>query len=351
MHPDRAPCLQAVRSWQLERLLYNAAIPVCSDAHAMSEFAGARSPISSALKQEELFPIREVSRLTGVNPVTLRAWERRYGLIQPTRTDSGHRLYSQADIDAVRSILAWIERGVAVSKVGSILAKSVASRSVATPAYDEVSSDDWSQWQEQLRRALENFDEPRLERLYGQIFSCYPLAVVFQDILMPLWQELLLRQDDVGQRGEWLLLDGFLRGRCWQRLQLGRDESRDRILLASLPGQCRELELLVAALLLSNQDSDVTLMGPGVPLKDLALICERMQPQALVLFSNQPPGEDFPRQLSRLALALECPLLLAGDSSDLAEESLAGSPIACLGNEGRLMQRRLQQFLAGHLDT
>ncbi len=318
---------------------------------AMPEFASVTSLASSALKQEELFPIREVSRLTGVNPVTLRAWERRYGLIQPTRTDSGHRLYSQADIDAVRSILAWIERGVAVSKVGSILAKRASSRSVAAPAYDDVSSDDWSQWQDQLRSALQNFDEARLERLYGQIFSCYPLPVVFQDILMPIWQELLLRQDEVGQRAEWLLLDGFLRGRCWQRLQLSRGESRERVLLVALPSHCRELELLVAALLLGSQDIEVTVMGPGVPMTDLTLVCERLRPQALVFFSNQPPGEALPRQLVRLALSLECPVALAGDSADLAEESLAGSPIACLGNEGRLMQRRLQQYLAGRLDT
>lgn len=202
-----------------------------------------------------------------------------------------------------------------------------------------------------MRSALQNFDEPRLERLYGQIFSCYPLPVVFQDIFMPVWQELLLRQDEVGQRGEWLMLDGFLRGRCRQRLQVRRGESRDRVLVVALPSHCRELELLVAALLLHNQEIDITVMGPGVPMTDLALICERMKPHALVIFSNLPPGEDFPRQLGRLALGLQCPVSLAGDSADLAEESLAGTPIACLGNEGRLMQRRLQQFLAGHLDT
>ncbi|MEX5590846.1 MerR family transcriptional regulator, partial [Pseudomonas urmiensis] len=73
-----------------------------------------RNPlIEVGLEQQELFPIREVSRLTGVNAVTLRAWERRYGLIQPTRTDSGHRLYSHADIDDIRRILGWLERGVA----------------------------------------------------------------------------------------------------------------------------------------------------------------------------------------------------------------------------------------------
>ena len=335
----------------LQGLGYNCRTFFCRDAQAMSELAGAPLLASSALKQEELFPIREVSRLTGVNPVTLRAWERRYGLIQPTRTDSGHRLYSQADIDAVRSILAWIERGVAVSKVGKILAKSAGARSGVAPVYEEVSAGEWGEWQGQIRYALSGFDEGRLERLYGQIFSTYPLPVVFQDIFMPVWQALLLRQDEFGQSSEWLMLDSFLRGRCLQRLQLGRGAVEERILLAALPGHCRELELLVAALMLGSIDIGVSVLGVGQPMLELPLVCEKMQPLALVLFSNQPPSDDLPRQLSRLALALDCPLLLAGDSADLAEDGLAGSPIACLGNEGRLMQRRLQQFLAGHLDT
>ena len=317
----------------------------------MSDLAGAPSLASSALKQEELFPIREVSRLTGVNPVTLRAWERRYGLIQPTRTESGHRLYSQADIDSVRSILAWIERGVAVSKVGKILAKSGATKAASAPIYQEVISGEWADWQAQLRRAVAHFDEPRLDRLYGQVFSSYPLPVVFQDVLMPLWQELLIRQDDYGQTSEWLFLDSFLRARALQRLQNLRVQVEERVLIAALPGHCRELELLVAGLLLSGPELAVSVLGVGQPLEELALVCDKMQPQALVLFSNQPPGADLPRLLARLALAVNCPLVLAGDGSDLVEDSLHGSPIACLGNEGRLMQRRLQQFLAGHLDT
>ncbi|WP_439886085.1 MerR family transcriptional regulator [Pseudomonas sp. MBLB4123] len=316
----------------------------------MSDLAGASSLASSGLKQEELFPIREVARLTGVNPVTLRAWERRYGLIQPTRTESGHRLYSQADIESVRSILAWIERGVAVSKVGKILAKSGASKAAA-PDYPQAGSGEWADWQVQLRRAVAAFDEPGLDRLYGQVFSCYPPPVVFQDVLLPLWQELLIRQDDYGQTSEWLFLDTFLRGRVLQRLQNLRCLAGERVLLAALPGHCRELELLVAGLLLSGPEVAVIVLGLGQPLEELTLVCDKMQPQALVLFSNQPPSSDLPRQLSRLALALDCPLLLAGDGADLAEENLRGSPVACLGNEGRLMQRRLQQFLAGHLDT
>jgi DNA-binding transcriptional MerR regulator len=303
------------------------------------------------LKQEELFPIREVSRLTGVNPVTLRAWERRYGLIQPTRTDSGHRLYSQADIDAVRSILAWIERGVAVSKVGKILARSNTAKAPSAPAYDGVVAGEWDEWQAQLRRAVAAFDEAGLERLYGQVFSSYPLAVVFQDVLLPVWQELLLRQDGFGQTSEWLFLDTFLRGRALQRLQLSRAQGEERVLLAALPGHGHELELLVTGLLLAGSDLAVSLLGIGQPFDELPLVCEKIQPQALVLFSNRPPETELPRQLGRLVLALDCPLALAGEVAELAEESLQGTPIACLGSEGRLMPRRLRQFLAGHLDT
>ncbi len=62
-------------------------------------------------------PIREVARLTGVNPVTLRAWERRYGLIVPLRTGKGHRLYNDEHVARIREILAWLNRGVAVGQI------------------------------------------------------------------------------------------------------------------------------------------------------------------------------------------------------------------------------------------
>src|SRR4051812_36026391 len=106
-------------------------MPVITDANPASQFA-------EALERAELFPIREVARLTGVNPVTLRAWERRYGLIQPTRTESGHRLYSMSEIERIRSIVDWIDRGVAVSKVGKILAKTEPLKALAHIIPDEL---------------------------------------------------------------------------------------------------------------------------------------------------------------------------------------------------------------------
>jgi len=297
---------------------------------------------------DDLLPIREVARLTGVNPVTLRAWERRYGLIQPIRTESGHRLYSRTDIDTVHRILDWIERGVAVSKVGRILARGEPLREPGTVSEDGV---EWAQWHGQLRNAISAFDDCQLDRLYGQIFSAYPLAVVFQDILMPLWQELLRHQGRFGQASEWLFFDNFLRSRTAQRLQVLAAAPLPRVLLAAIAGECRELEVLVAGLLLTGDKLAVKILGVGQPFDELTLVCEKTHPQALVLFSNRAPSNELPSRLKRLALTIDCPLLLAGDAADLVQERLAGSSIGCLGNDGPLMQRRLQQFLSGGLDT
>ena len=317
----------------------------------MTDVSRVPSLVSASFKQEELYPIREVSRLTGVNPVTLRAWERRYGLIVPTRTDSGHRLYSQADIVSVRSILAWIDRGVAVSKVGKILARTDAAKAVALPKNADTAADGWEEWQEQFRQAIAGFDEPELARHYGHVFSTYPLASVFEQILMPLWQEMLVRQDNFGQTSEWLFFDSFLRARVLARLQLGQSGQRPHVLLVAMPGHCRELELLVAGLLISSAELVVSVLAPGQPLLELPLVCEKIKPQALVVYSNHAPDQELHRDLMRLAHGLECPVALAGEAAELAADALAGSALGCLGGEAKLMQRRLQQFLAGHLDT
>lgn len=311
----------------------------------------ATHPPPLSIKQAQLFPIREVARLTGVNPVTLRAWERRYGLIQPTRTESGHRLYSMTDIERVRSILGWIGRGVAVSKVGRILAKTSEVPALSGVIQDELVQADYAQWQSQVATALSNFDDVELGRIYGQVFSTYSLAVTFQDILMPLWTQLLQQHDRFGETSEWVMLDGFLRTRVLQRLFLLRGTQPLRVVVSAMDGQCRKLELLLAALYMGSAQVGIRLLALGQPFDELTLVCEKIKPHALVLFSNQAPTSDFIRRVNRLAMGLDCRLVLAGDSADLAQESLVGTSIGCIGNEGILMQQRLQQFLAGTLDT
>lgn len=300
--------------------------------------------------EEEWFPIREVVRLTGVNPVTLRAWERRYGLIQPVRTEGGHRQYSAADVETIRRILAWAERGVAISKVGDLLEQTTSLEAGGESAAGSEHGDDWHEWATRLRQAVSTFDADRLGQLYGQAFSTYSVETTLQDIFLPVWRDLL---DDkrFGKASQWVFLDAFLRARIWQRLQLSGAAGRQKVLLAAIPKTGFELELLAAGLLLSNDEFFVTVLGPDQPQDEIAYVGNTLQPAALVLFADKPLSEASIRYTTRMAGKLECPVALAGPGSLASESGLQGTAIACLGTTGGMMRQRLARFLAGLLDT
>ena len=139
-------------------------------------------PQDDAAKPDEgIYPIREVSRLTGVNAVTLRAWQRRYGLVQPARTDKGHRLYSEQDIRQIGEILSWLERGVSIGQVKGLLSE---------PQSQPV-SDHWQQTLEQFSQALLAFNQRKAEAELNDLLASYPFELVRSRVLQPLVERLL----------------------------------------------------------------------------------------------------------------------------------------------------------------
>jgi DNA-binding transcriptional MerR regulator len=136
------------------------------------------------LSAVDAVPIREISRATGVNTVTLRAWERRYGLLIPRRTNKGHRLYSHADIDRVKEIQVWLGRGLAISKVKALLADE--QRGDAVPEIDSI----WLQLAQQIQTTITAFNRSQLERLIEDTFSLYPIPMIADYLLIPLLAEL-----------------------------------------------------------------------------------------------------------------------------------------------------------------
>lgn len=138
----------------------------------------------SALSSDSgYFPIRDLSLKTGVNSVTLRAWERRYGLLKPKRTAKGHRLYDQTDVLRVEGILRWVQQGVAVSKVRALLEQGAAFDGV-------LPSSEWLEWQESLIHAAKMFQADKIEQMYQQIFSQYPAEIAIRDWLLPSFEQL-----------------------------------------------------------------------------------------------------------------------------------------------------------------
>lgn len=292
---------------------------------------------------ETLYPIREVARLTGVNPITLRAWERRYGLLVPHRTDSGHRLYSLRDVERVRSITNWIAKGVAVSKVASIIDRD--ELDVPQPAVSPEPPSVLEQWQGAMDAALRAFDLTLLERRYEQMLAAMPLVSALTGVLLPLLQ----RQRRGGAAA--LLLDSLLRGRLLQRCGY-REDGRPTVLLVNLHGSDVEVEALATAALIAEVQVNVGYLSALPDAASLLLATEQSACQLLVLFSEGPlEASLLQRQLATLNQHLSCEVALAGGCCALQGEALAAAGVRCLGVMGAELGNRVQLLLAGQFDS
>ncbi|MEN5038058.1 MerR family transcriptional regulator [Pseudomonas sp. TWI929] len=161
------------------------------------------------MQSEALLPIGELARRTGVNPVTLRAWERRYGLLKPQRTAKGHRLYPLAQVERVEAILAWLQRGASVGQVRELLDKPT-----STPP-----KGDWQARQLQLVEAIANLSQRALDQQLNQAMALYPAVTLCEQLLLPLLDLLDLRwRSYFNARLEQVFFHSWLRSKLGARV-------------------------------------------------------------------------------------------------------------------------------------
>ncbi|MCJ8287802.1 MAG: MerR family transcriptional regulator [Halomonas sp.] len=289
--------------------------------------------------------MREVSRLTGVNSVTLRAWERRYGLIEPRRTPKGHRLYAREDIERVERILQWLNRGVPVSQVKDLLTQPEPAET-APPA-----AGDWISQRRQMLGAVDALDMDHLDGLYQQSLALYPVGTCISELWQPVVQELEERWE--GQLGAALQrrsLESFLRTRIGIRLfHANRTARGSTLLLDTLPDDDGSLWTLMLALAASERGYRIALMDAPLPFTDLPLALERLRPGAVVLCSGKAERSDVVRRLlPRLAEQLDTPLALCGPVARIRAAELADSQIEVLGDDIPMALDRLRPLIRQH---
>lgn len=143
-----------------------------------------------------LYSIGEVARICGINPVTLRAWQRRYGLLKPQRTEGGHRLFDDNDLETIRTIVGWINRGVQVSQVKALLEGDEA------PA-----ANGWLQIEQKLLLVLQEEKTQKVRQLIQELGREYPAENLINHVVRPLRTRLSANSSTSYLRG---LLDGIL---------------------------------------------------------------------------------------------------------------------------------------------
>jgi MerR family transcriptional regulator, light-induced transcriptional regulator len=252
---------------------------------------------------EPRFNLGYVVRETNIKPDTLRAWERRYGLPQPERTDGGHRLYSKRDMDIVRWLMAQQEEGLSISKAVALW--NSLQESGADPLINEIKEEILGEETaaiyrvsqettlEELRQAWVQaclrFDNAAAQGAFSRAFTNYPMKDVLHYVLQRglaeigmLWFE---KHATIQQ-------EHFASSLALQRLHsLIADAPppslKGKVLIGGAINEIHEFAPLMINLLLRYRGWEVIYLGANVPELQLEATLQKTQAQLVVLTAEQ----------------------------------------------------------------
>lgn len=285
-------------------------------------------------KQMAYYPIRIVSAETGVNAITLRAWERRYGLISPMRTAKGHRLYTEQDIQLIRKVVALLNRGIPVSQAQAMLNDGETDDDLPAAAPPSRPSQ-WQHYREQLNQAVQAFDEAAVAALFSEIGQFFPVDVALRFLFLPLYRHLQENATQYQGMPRLRFYAAFLQGRLASRLTDEINAEGASVILANC-SQDDDINLLLLAILLRQHGlRPVWFNGQLTPLQ-LKELLQMPRWQALVIQTGTSTGDQQLDQLQSLARDCGRPVFISGGhdaqrllsrglialSSDLHQEAL-----------------------------
>ncbi|MGW8247894.1 MAG: MerR family transcriptional regulator [Acidiferrobacterales bacterium] len=282
-------------------------------------------------RNSALYPISTVASMTGVNPVTLRAWERRYGLIQPTRTGKGHRLYSAQDVERIKEVLRLVEEGIPIGQVPQVL-----EAGAHVPGELVSAGEGWADYQERMVSAIEQFNEAGLESVYNEALSLYPVDIVTRRLLVPLLKELGERWENAtGSVAEEHFFGVYMRNKLGARFHHRQGNPQGpKLLAACLPGEQHEIGILLFALAAHDRGFRIVLLGADMPLEELPIVVRRAKCDAIVLSGAIEPSETvLKKQLPDLVQAARVPVFIGGITARLHSDEITSAGARPVGND------------------
>ena len=265
--------------------------------------------------------IGELSKRTGVTEPTLRAWERRYGLLRPERSPGGFRLYSDEDTARVLSMRDHIGRGVATSEAAGL---ALAEREPAdSPPVESVARE--------LAGALDAFDDVAAQAALDRTFATLSVEAALRDVLLPVMSEVGRGwQEDEAVIAREHFATNLVRGRLLS-LARGWDLGGGRrAVIACAPGEQHDIGLIAFGLALRARGWRITFLGADTPVGTLAQAAKLLNPALVVVAASEAERLDHP-ELAEIGAANRLALGGPGATQKLADragaELLAPHPL------------------------
>jgi DNA-binding transcriptional MerR regulator/methylmalonyl-CoA mutase cobalamin-binding subunit len=252
-----------------------------------------------------MYSIKAVAQATGLTVETLRAWERRYGIVVPGRDAGGRRVYRAEDVLRLRRLREATERGHPIGRLAALSDDGLAS--LLDESSDRRTRAASNAFVERILEAAQRFRTAECEQALTLAIAMLPPPQLVSEVLQPLlrevgerWHrgELAISQErlvsTVVRRHLGLMLDAY-----------DRSARRAAILFATLPGERHELGLLMSAMVCASRGFKAHYLGPDLPAGEIARFA-RESGAAVVALSVvlQDRLPELPAQLHELAAGL-----------------------------------------------
>lgn len=260
---------------------------------------------------EDLLSIGKLSRKTGIPTSTIRSWERRYGVPEPVRLDSGHRRYRAETVEQLRKLKRALDIGYAPSKVMSLgFAELHALLENNVGAQQEAVEREMSSCVE----AALNWDVEGLIDAIDAAWKARRPLHFLEEFAVPLMRRVghMWSCGDLHLHHEHLISDQlqtYLQGR-WR--PLANQRHKGRVLCALLPGERHSIGLHMAAALLTSEALGVIWLTPDAPAAEIALVARQTNALGVAISVSEYANlSDVDAHLGALTIAApEIPVLV-----------------------------------------
>ena len=252
----------------------------------------------------ELIPIRELSRLTGVNSVTLRAWERRYGLLKPQRTPKGHRLYSEQDIALIQEIQKWLDRGISIGKVKELL---------FTEIVEPVATDDnWQHMAIRIENAVNTLNSRKLEAVFNELTSTYPARVVWNNIGKPASKKYESQNDSYGSSSKYVFWINSLREKSLAYFRSQGKECERHCSIINPDGSEINTEEYFLGWQLAEAGIRPDFTFHNMDIRELPLVLAHNKPCCIIFYSENALNQQSSKKLLQICELCDVPVYITG---------------------------------------
>jgi DNA-binding transcriptional MerR regulator len=243
---------------------------------------------------EKGFSIQFVSKITGINPHTIRAWEKRYSAVSPVRDTNGRRLYKQLDIDKLTLLHELSSLGNPISDLASLTLEELQSLyknffgTIKTKVREvQTSSIDFNSMLQNLIMALQLFKLDVISHELEKIKQDCSLREFALNLLAPLLQEVgaMCDTDQISIAQEHALSSilKFHVGNILFDYPIDVKSLDHNVVIATPEGELHEFGIMIAALLCKHYGIKFYYLGPNLPADSLIECAKQINVKTIIL--------------------------------------------------------------------